>query len=155
MKRVGLWAMGIGLCLAVGLLTVEHGYAEQDTQRIEGVWDTEVTIVHCGTGDPIIILRAMNMFVDGGTLTEVSTSFQRGSSLGTWRHLSGRSYTAVFRYFRLNAAGIVEKVKITRTIELSQDADVFTATGSFGPIGNDDNFIGVPGCATEIATRLE
>jgi hypothetical protein len=30
MKRVGLWAaMGIGICITVGLLTVESGYAEE------------------------------------------------------------------------------------------------------------------------------
>jgi hypothetical protein len=30
MKRVGLWAaMGIGICITVGLLTVEPGYAEE------------------------------------------------------------------------------------------------------------------------------
>src|SRR5215471_4655516 len=28
MKRAGLWVMGIGLCITVGLLTVKHGYAE-------------------------------------------------------------------------------------------------------------------------------
>ena len=29
MKRVGLWAMGIGLFITVGLITVEQGYAEE------------------------------------------------------------------------------------------------------------------------------
>jgi hypothetical protein len=29
MKRVGLWAIGIGLVVTVGLLTVEPGYAEE------------------------------------------------------------------------------------------------------------------------------
>jgi hypothetical protein len=35
MKRVGLWAaMGIGLFLTVGLLTVEPGYAEEKAHSI-------------------------------------------------------------------------------------------------------------------------
>ena len=29
MKRVGLWAIGIGLVITVGLLTVEQGYAKE------------------------------------------------------------------------------------------------------------------------------
>ena len=29
MKRVSLWTIGIGLCITVGLLTVEQGYAEE------------------------------------------------------------------------------------------------------------------------------
>ena len=28
MKRIGLWAAGIGVLISVGLLTVEQGYAE-------------------------------------------------------------------------------------------------------------------------------
>ena len=32
MKRVSLWMMGIGLFIAVGLLTVEQGYAEEKDQ---------------------------------------------------------------------------------------------------------------------------
>ena len=30
MKRVGLWAIGIGLVVTVGLLTVEQGYAKEE-----------------------------------------------------------------------------------------------------------------------------
>jgi len=30
MKRVGLWALGIGLVVTVGLLTVAPGYAEEN-----------------------------------------------------------------------------------------------------------------------------
>ena len=29
MKRVSLWMIGIGLCITVGLITVEPGYAEE------------------------------------------------------------------------------------------------------------------------------
>ena len=29
MQRVGLWALGLGLVITVGLLTVKHGYAEE------------------------------------------------------------------------------------------------------------------------------
>ena len=28
-KRIGLWAIGTGLLISVGLLTVERGYAEE------------------------------------------------------------------------------------------------------------------------------
>jgi hypothetical protein len=30
MKRVGLWALGIGVFVSVGLLTVERGYADEN-----------------------------------------------------------------------------------------------------------------------------
>jgi hypothetical protein len=29
MKRIGLWATGIGVLISVGLFTVEHGYTEE------------------------------------------------------------------------------------------------------------------------------
>jgi hypothetical protein len=30
MKRVGIWAIGIGVLLSMGLLTVKHGYADEN-----------------------------------------------------------------------------------------------------------------------------
>jgi len=123
--------------------------------RIEGVWDVRVIIRQCDTGNPIRNVRAMNMFVHGGTLTEIATNFQRGSSLGTWRQVGAQDYAAVFRFFRFNPDGsFAGTTKVTRNIELSRDANEFTATSSFENFDANDNLIST-GCATETASRLE
>jgi hypothetical protein len=123
--------------------------------RIEGVWDVRVTILQCDTHDPIRNVRAMNMFIHGGTLTETATSFLRGSSLGAWNHVGAQEYAAVFRFFRFNPDGsFAGTTKVTRKIELSRDANEFTATSSVETFDTSDNLIAT-GCATEAASRLE
>ncbi len=135
-----------------------HGERSVRARRIEGVWDARVTIRRCDTGDPIINLRAMNMFIRGGTLTETGAGASptlRGPGLGTWQHLGGRHYISVFRFFRFNPDGsFAGTQKVTRTIDLSRDANEFTATASFEVFDANDGFIRA-GCATETATRLE
>lgn len=179
MKRRTLKTMcGVALALMLALtLTQIWVSAQEDAQdtadgqrqeeapghsararKIEGVWDARVTIRRCDTGDPIINLRAMNMFIRGGTLTETGAGASptlRGPGLGTWQHLGGRHYISVFRFFRFNPDGsFAGTQKVTRTIDLSRDANEFTATASFEVFDANDGFIRA-GCATETATRLE
>jgi len=33
MKRIGLWAVGVGVLISLGLLTVESGYADEKEQE--------------------------------------------------------------------------------------------------------------------------
>jgi hypothetical protein len=123
--------------------------------RIEGVWDVKVTILECDTGNAIRNVRAMNMFIHGGTLTETATNLLRGSSLGTWHQVGAQNYTAVFRFFRFNPDGsFAGTTKVTRNIELSRDANEFTATSSVETFDANDNLIAT-GCARETASRLE
>ncbi len=159
---------GILDVLALSVFT-QHGQDTQDTKaiqedspghsalagRIEGVWDVRVTILQCDTGAPIRNVRAMNMFIHGGTLTETATNLLRGSSLGTWHHVGAQDYTAVFRFFRFNPDGsFAGTTKVTRSIELSRDANEFTATSSVESFDVNDNLIAT-GCAKETASRLE
>lgn len=125
--------------------------------KIVGVWDVRVTPRNCQTGDPLASLRVMNMFIRGGTLLETSSGLptRRGPGLGTWQYLGGRSYSAVFRFFRFNPDGsFAGHRRVARTIELSQDSNEFTATASDEIFDANDNLVQT-GCATETATRLE
>jgi hypothetical protein len=97
----------------------------------------------------------MNMFIQGGTLTETSDELLRGSSLGTWRHVRRQGYTAVFRFFTFHADGsFAGRNKITRAIRLSDDANAFTANAVFEVFDVNDNLV-ASGCGTETAKRLE
>lgn len=40
--------------------------------RIEGVWDSEVTITDCQTGNVLATFRGLGMFIRGGALTQTS-----------------------------------------------------------------------------------
>src|SRR5206468_11756480 len=69
--------------LAVALAQAQQSaQEEQDRQGTERVWHVAVTIRQCATGTPIVASHAMNMFIQGGTLTETANDALRSSSLG-------------------------------------------------------------------------
>jgi hypothetical protein len=154
-----------GVVLAVLLIggpVLGHDTARAD--RIEGVWNVAVTILSaCPTGVPVGTVPAMNMFIHNGLLTEAPGTtvvppppILRGSpGLGTWQNLGGRHYTAVFTFFRLNPDNsFAGTQRITEDIELSQDADSFTSTGTSEIFDTTGTLIRT-GCNTEAATRAQ
>jgi hypothetical protein len=149
-----------GMALATVLtlaVTQVSAFAQsvQKQQGIEGVWDVRITVVQCDTGATLLTGRAMLMFIDGGSLTSVGDNFLHSTSLGTWRHLLGRNYTAVDRFFVFNVDGsFAGTQKTTRDIELSRSADEYTATVTFEFFDPADQLIR-SGCATSTATRFE
>ena len=129
-------------------------------RRIEGVWDVMVTIRDCQTGNPVnppVTVRARNMFIRGGTLTELNARGNpslRNPSFGTWHMDDDGVYAAVFMYSRFNPDGtFFQTVKVTRQIRLSQDADAFAAN-AFVEVFDVSDVLVQTGCATEAATRL-
>lgn len=136
----------------------ESGKLSPGNGKIVGVWDVRVTRRDCQTGDALgVNPPVMNMFNHGGTLLETSSGLptRRGPGLGTWQYAGGGSYSAVFRFFRFNADGSFAGTRrVVRTIELSQDADEFTATATDELFDANGNLFQT-GCATETATRLE
>jgi hypothetical protein len=155
-----------GMVLAVLLVGGPvFGHDTARANRIEGVWNVEVTILSaCGpTGVPVGTVPALNMFLHGGLLTEAPGTtlvppppILRGSpGLGTWQHLGGGHYTAVFTFFRLNPDNTFAGTqRITEDIELSQDADSFTSSGTSDIFDTNGTFIR-EGCNTEVATRAQ
>ena len=127
----------------------------QNAALPEGAWNVSVTIRQCGTGDPVRTINAMNLFIHDGTLTETAANFLRSPSLGTWRHVGGRRYTATIRFFRYNPDGsFASRAKVTRMIEFSRDGNTFTSTGTVEDFNAEDALISTS-CPTETATRLE
>jgi hypothetical protein len=151
-----LAGMALATMVAVAAAQVSlSAHDDQDRQGIEGVWDVRVTIRQCDTGAPLAAVHAMNMFNQGGTLTETSNDLLRSSSLGTWRQVSKRGYTAVFTFFTFNADGSqAGRNRITRGIKLSADGNGFVANAIFEVLDVNDKLL-VRGCGTETAKRLE
>jgi hypothetical protein len=135
----------------------ESREAAARARRIEGVWDVMVTIRDCQTGNPLTTVRARNMFIRGGTLTELNARGNpslRSPSFGTWHIDDDGTYAAVFRYSRFNPDGTFSQtVKVTRQIRLSRDADAFAAN-AFVEVFDVNDVLVQTGCATEAATRL-
>jgi hypothetical protein len=149
---------GLALATVLTLTATQISVFAQSAQKqrgIEGVWDVRITIVHCDTGASIFTGRAILMFIDGGSLTSVTDNSLHSSSLGTWRHLQGRNYTAVDRFFVFKADGsFAGTQETTRDIELNRSADEYTATVTFEFFDPADQSAN-KGCATATATRFE
>jgi hypothetical protein len=126
-------------------------------RRIEGLWNVMVTIRDCQSGNPLTTVRARNMFIRGGTLTELNARGNprlRQPSFGTWHMDDEGVFDAVFRYSRFNPDGTFSQtVKVTRRIQLSRSAGTFAATAFVEVFDVNDTLVQT-GCATEAATRL-
>ena len=152
----------LALAIVIALVTQIWAFAAsaqkrqgQEQQGIEGVWDVSVTIVQCNTGQAIGTGHAILMFSDGGSLTQISTNSLFSTGLGTWRHLRAQDYTAVDRFFEFMADGSFAGTSvITRDIELSSNADEYTAP-SVSEFYNPAGQLVSTTCSTTAATRLD
>jgi len=85
MKRVGLWMIGIGICITVGLLTVKQGYAEQKEHATTCTLETlNGTYLFAATGYNIptsgdvarlAIVESIDFNGDGGLTSLATVSF--------------------------------------------------------------------------------
>jgi len=127
----------------------------KEQQPLEGVWDISVTVRSCSTGAALHTGRAIQIFIDGGTMTEIADRSNRSVGLGTWRHVGGRSYSTHHEFIEYDAAGNFNGTTIlTREIELSENADDFTATTTTQVYNTAGQLINTV-CATSTATRFE
>ena len=162
MKTVPRWAVSLlGLATLLVITLSPASSSGQDLagqnrgDRIEGVWDSQVTITDCATGNVLGSFRGLGMFIRGGSLTQTNNQPPGlGSpSFGQWRKLGAGHYTATFRFFAF-ASGVFSGVqKVSRDIQLSPSDDTFTSVISsefFDPNGN----LIASGCGTETSTRV-
>jgi hypothetical protein len=144
------------VCIVVlGLLGSRVFAADQHPRHLNGAWNVSVTIRNCETGEVIRRLRALNLFVHDGSMTETSSNIMRGPSVGTWRFVQDDTYTSMFEFFRFNPDGtFASTARVIRTIELSEDGTRFTSTGTVEDFNAQDVRVSV-GCATETAARAQ
>ncbi len=160
-KRVLRISAMIALVMAGTQMVVsaqEPGGAENSRRKapdIEGVWTVNVTIRDCQTGDAIRSLRALNLFIHDGSLTETAVNVLRTPSVGIWKHLEGQTYASIFTFFRYKPDGtFASRAKVTRTIELKDNGGEFTSSGTVEDFDADNTLISTA-CETETATRPE
>jgi hypothetical protein len=153
MRSITFWS-----CIALALAGVQSIASAQEP-RLKGAWNTDVTIKDCHTGAALRDIRGLNLFVHDGSFTETAASLTpartRSSSVGTWHHLQGNTFTSTFEFFRYNPDGsLFSTVKVKRTIELSADGNQFTSIGTVEDFDSNGVRISVS-CPTEMAVRVE
>src|SRR6266851_4306997 len=88
MKRIGLWATGIGVLISVGLFTVEQGYTEEKehattcslaTVKGRYLFATSGMIFPPAVTQPMVFARAgYRIFNGDGTGTVIATTSENG-----------------------------------------------------------------------------
>lgn len=147
------------LCVAtlapVSSLPTDRAFAQetravaQDSSkalRIVGVWDSRVTITDPDTGATLRTFRALEMFITGGSFTDVNTESivppSRGPSVGRWEYLGNGRYAASFRFFRFTPDGTFAGTQhVSRVITLQPGAQEYTSEVSVEILDVNDNVI--------------
>jgi hypothetical protein len=131
---------------------------DESDNSLKGTWRVQVTVRNCQTGDAQRTFPALFTFAPGGTLT-FTTAGQppavASPGLGVWRHTSGHTYSAVSEAFVFSPAGVwAQTHRLTRAIEIGNDADEFTDTIALEIFDTNGNLI-VTGCGTSVASRFK
>jgi hypothetical protein len=125
LKIISGMALAAVLTLVVTQISLSAQSAQEqrgkEQQPLEGVWDISITIRSCTTGAALATGRAIQIFIDGGTMTEIADRANRSAGLGTWRHLGGRSYATHHKFIEYSAAGSFNGTTVlTREINSAQ-----------------------------------
>ena len=141
--------------LALGLAGTQATASDQETPGLNGLWNVSVAVRNCETGELIRNVRALNLYVHDGSMSETSSNSQRSNSLGTWRHFRDNTFTSMFEFFRYNPDGtFATTARVIRTIELGHDGTTFRSTGTVEDFNAQNVRVSV-GCSTETAERAQ
>lgn len=126
---------------------------------LQGSWRVEITVRHCLTGDVLLSpFPALATFAQGGTVTTSDGGMSpaaRGTGLGLWQRLGGRTFAARTEAFTFSPAGTLSgRQRITQEITLDHDGATFEARVS-SEVVNTMGQVVFTGCATSVGRRLD
>lgn len=136
--------------------SAQSAAAQLRGDRIEGVWDSQVTITDCTTGNVLVTFRGLGLFARGGANTQTNNQPPGLASpgFGRWDNLGGGHYLATLRFFAF-ANGVFTGVqRVARDIQLDPGAATFSSVISTEFFDPNGNLVGT-GCGLEAATRVE
>ncbi|MFC3551358.1 hypothetical protein ACFOLC_10085 [Lysobacter cavernae] len=124
--------------------------------RIVGVWDFQVHIFSCDTGQTLRRFRASSVFNAGGTMLDTNNTppTSRGPAFGVWSYdPRARQHVTEMRLYRYHPDGGFAGVnQVRRTLTLSADGDGMA--GEFrGQILGPNEEVLANTCGNEVGTR--
>ena len=156
LKFIGAGTLGSLILIALASTSV-FGQGK-GARALEGSWDSQVSFTVCATGNVIRTFPAMNTFATGGTMQEYgvgSAPAPRGPGHGVWKHVSERTFTSTFQFFRFSADGnYIGKAIGYRMMEVGDSGNTYTSTNTTDFYDTLGNFM-FTGCAVEAGSRLE
>ena len=127
------------------------------SRALEGTWMVTVTIRNCETGTAITSFKAMDLFIQGGSLVDTNAAppSTRGPGMGSWEFLGDHDFKSTLRFFLYNADGTFAGVRrIAQNISIGDDNNTWESTVGiivFNPAGNQV----ATACGTAVGVRAE
>ena len=126
--------------------------------RLEGTWDTRVSITDCQTGGVIRSFDSVGIFMTGGTMIDSTSGVPQAFKTpgqGVWRHVKGNTYQIRFKSFSFNAQNAhTGWTIIEHEVNLDASGNSYTSAGTaeiYAPTGVQV----ATGCSTTTATRFD
>lgn len=159
MKHTAAIALAALLGLALTALPAQAGGNKGAVKkdRIEGVWDAKVNIIHCHNKALITSFDALGIFAANGIFHDTNSTnpVLRSSHFGTWRHVRDNRYKFAFKFFRFDAAGIPLGSQIVRhTVVLAGNGKTYVSKGTAEFYDTDGNLV-MEGCSNATAKRFK
>jgi hypothetical protein len=126
-------------------------------RALEGTWMVNVTIRNCDTGAPLAAFKAMDMFIQGGSLVDTNAAppSTRGPGFGSWESVGYHDFRSTLRFFLYNPDGSFAGVRrIAQDISMDQTDDAWASTVGitvFNPAGDQV----ATACGTAVAVRAQ
>ena len=145
---------GIELPARVAPLADDEG---RGSRAIEGTWNVLVTIRNCQTGAPLASFKAMDIFIQGGSVidTNAAPTATRGPGFGSWEFVGGHDFRSTLRFYIYNPDGSFAGVRrLAQVYLMGADNNSWESTVGitvFDPAGNTV----ATACGTAVATRAE
>ena len=127
------------------------------SRALEGTWNVIVTIRNCQTGTAITSFKAMDLFIQGGSVVDTNAAppSTRGPGFGSWEFLGDHNFRATLRFFLYNPYGSFAGVRrIAQEISIAEDNETWESTVGitvFDPAGNPT----ATACGTAVAARAQ
>ena len=151
--------MAGGLALLITMGTSNTSMASPNGGgRLEGAWNTQVSIIDCQSGNVIFTFANMPVFMAGGTMVEATSGTApalRTQGEGVWRHITGHKYVFRFKSFTFNAQNVFTGWMIIQAdATLDSTGDAYTSSATIEVYNPNGVLVGT-GCAETAGKRFE
>lgn len=146
------------LMLVAGMRTLASAQSvNAHENRIVGVWDVQVKVLDCSTGDPIASFRGLHKYELGGTAQVVPSTNPAALSphVGIWTHVAGNRYRLSFKMFRFDGAGNYIGWNVVKNdVAINEHATAYAGSGKAEVFDSNGNSLGAS-CPTFSGTRFQ
>jgi hypothetical protein len=149
-------AIVVALAMSASAVTAQEMPVYPDGNKIEGVWNVQLTYRSCATGAVLFTGQSLVAYARGGVVTTITSGAApsgRYPGLGVWRHIAGHAYESTFKEFRYNADGTFAG-KIIAVVNITHELDDTLTTSAVGRFYNAAGEVTATICPAGVATRF-